>query len=260
MLPKLVFIRFLLIIYTSLAHADEQSFPTLLGASAQIRPAYDGSRSTKVDLIPVLMYYESPWFVRTTEGILEAGVKTALSGDFNFGIQAAHEDGRFRHDADFLNTYHVPNLDDSLSVGGFLQYEKNIKSVPIDILARYRKDIDSSRGDQIDLRITAGIYGSKDKRLNAEIFAQTSWANSKAMQSYYGVTDYEAASTGLSAFKPSAGSLSNQIGFWCSYNLGSHWILLGNAERHQLEGDAKNSPLTQVRYNNYFSLGVAYQY
>jgi outer membrane scaffolding protein for murein synthesis (MipA/OmpV family) len=35
---------------------------------------------------------------------------------------------------------------------------------------------------------------------------------------------------------------------------------MGNVERHQLEGDAKNSPLTEVSHNNYFSLGAAYQY
>jgi outer membrane scaffolding protein for murein synthesis (MipA/OmpV family) len=260
MLPKLSFICLLLISPIGLAFAAETPSPALIGASVRIGPEYDGSRSTDIGLIPVLMYSKDLWFARTTEGILEAGAKAVLFGNLNYGIQAAYEEGRDSHNADFLQMHHVDSLDPSLSLGGFLQYQNIIKSVPVDILARYRKDIDSSRGDQVDLRVTAGIYRSKDKKLNAEIFAQSTWANDKAIQSYYGINNDEAFTTKLSEFHPSGGNLSNEFGFWCSYNLSSHWMLMGNVERHQLEGDAKNSPLTEVSHNNYFSFGAAYQY
>lgn len=258
--PRLALFGFILFTSSGWVLADEPASPTLLGAALLSQPAYDGSRSTNLSVIPVLMYDGTPWFARTTEGILEGGIKTELLSDFNVGIQVAYEGSRMRRDATFLKAHNVPNLDPSLSVGGFVQYEKDTGLVPIDILARYRKDIDSSRGEQLDLRVTAGIYGGEGKRLNAEIFAQTTWASSNAMQSYYGLTDTEAVRTGLSAFRPGAGRVSNQVGVWCSYDLTSNWLLLGNIERHQLLGDAKNSPLTQVRYNNYFSVGVAYEY
>lgn len=257
---KLAFVGSILITSPGLAQADEPSSPTLLGAAVISEPAYDGSRSTNLSVIPVLMYTTGPWFARTTEGILEGGIKKELISDLNFGIQVAYEDGRERRDAGFLKAHNVPNIDPSLSVGGFVQYEKDTGLVPIDILARYRKDIDSSRGDQLDLRVTAGIYGGEGKRFNAEVYAQSTWASSKAMQTYYGLTDAEAMRTGLPAFKPGSGHLSNQIGLWGSYNLAPHWLLLGNVERHQLEGSARNSPLTEVRYNNYVSIGLAYEY
>jgi len=260
MLLKLSSICFLLLSPISLAFAADTSSPTLIGASVRIGPEYDGSRSTAIGLTPVLMYSKDHWFARTTEGVLEAGAKAKLFGNFYYGIQAAYEEGRDSNNADFLQMHHVESIDSSLSLGGFIQYQNIIKSVPVDILVRYRKDVDSSRGDQVDLRFTAGIYRSKDEKLNAEIFVQSTWANDKAIQSYYGINNDEAFATKLSAFHPSGGNLYNEFGFWCSYNLSSHWMLMGYIERHQLEGDARNSPLTEVSHNNYFSFGAAYQY
>jgi outer membrane scaffolding protein for murein synthesis (MipA/OmpV family) len=260
MFTKLTLISPFLISSIGIAYPAEKSPPILLGISVQIRPEYDGSRSANMGLIPVLMYSKDHWFARTTEGILEAGAKTVLVGNFYYGIQVAYEEGRDSHYSDFLKLHRVDNLNPSLSLGGFLQYQNTIGSVPLDMLARYRKDIDISRGDQIDLRLTAGIYRSKDKKLNAEIFAQSTWANDKALQNYYGITNQDAVTTGLSPFHPNGGNMSNEVGFWGSYNLNSHWMLMGNIETHQIARDAKHSPLTEVSQNNYFSLGVAYQY
>jgi outer membrane scaffolding protein for murein synthesis (MipA/OmpV family) len=259
-LHELSLICLILISPFGLAYAAETPSPTLIGASVRIGPEYDGSRSSDIGLIPVLMYSKDIWFSRTTEGILEAGAKAILLDNMYYGIQAAYEEGRDSHNSDFLQMHHVDSIDPSLSLGGFLQYQNSIKTVPVDIILRFRKDIDSARGYQVDLRLTAGIYRSKDKKLNAEIFAQSTWADDKAIQSYYGISNDASFTTKISAFHPSGGNLSNQFGFWCSYNLSSHWMLTGNVERHQLEGDAKNSPLTEVSHNNYFSFGAAYQF
>lgn len=255
-----IFLPLLPVFYTASTYAESASSPTFLGGELEVRPAYDGSRSEHVEFIPLLMFEKGPWFARTTEGILEGGAQMRLLDDFNIGLQAGYEEGRHRGDARFLKKHDVPNLDPSLSLGGFIQYQKNIGPVPIDLLARYRKDVDTSRGAQVDLRVTAGVYGGEDKRFNAEVYAQATWASANTMQSYYGLTTNEASRTGLSAFHPGSGHLSNQIGLWWSYSLASHWSVVGDIERHQLQGDAKNSPLTEVRYNNYLGLGVAYEY
>lgn len=245
---------------SGLAQADEPADPTLLGAAVMVRPSYDGSDSSDLQIIPVLQYTKGMWFARTTEGILEAGIKSSISEALSMGLQVAYEADRNRRDSDFLNRHHVPNLDVSASLGAFMQYEKVLASVPFDLVARYRKDVDTARGDQFDLRLTAGVYGGEGKKFNAEIFAQTTWASRKAMQSVYGVSDPAVIGSGLAAFNPSGGNVTNQVGIWASYNLNPHWLLLANLERHQLAGDAKNSPLTEVHANHYFSLGAAYQF
>ncbi|MFL6573806.1 MAG: hypothetical protein ACJ8G4_18750, partial [Burkholderiales bacterium] len=49
--------------------------PTIIGAAIRSRPAYDGSSSQVTDLIPQLRYYGKLWFARTTQGILEGGIR-----------------------------------------------------------------------------------------------------------------------------------------------------------------------------------------
>ncbi len=43
-------------------------------------PAYDGSRSSKIGAVPIISYTGNNLFVRTTEGILEGGVRAELLG------------------------------------------------------------------------------------------------------------------------------------------------------------------------------------
>ena len=74
-------------------------------------------------------------------------------------------------------------------------------------LLRYRQYMDGDRGTQTDFGLAAGIYGGK--RLNAGIFAQTTWVNAKSAQYYYGITAQHAASAGLPAFNAQGGQLFN---------------------------------------------------
>ncbi len=99
-------------------------------------------------------------------------------------MQLAYEEGRETGDSDFLKRHNFQTLDASASYGGFVQYETDLGPVPIDLLARYRKDVDSDNGSQFDLSATVGVYGGDDKPLNIEVYAQTTWADAKSLQSF----------------------------------------------------------------------------
>ncbi|HEY8085099.1 MAG TPA: MipA/OmpV family protein [Methylophilaceae bacterium] len=245
-------------ILTDIKKAAETPDATLIGGGITYEPAYDGSRSSKVGVVPIISYNGNNLFVRTTEGILEGGVKMELLEGLHLGAQLAYEEGRETDDSDFLKLHNFQTLDASASYGGFLQYETDIGPMPIDLLARYRKDVDSDRGAQFDLSATVGVYGGDTKKLNIEVYAQTTWADAKSLQSFYGVTAAQSATSGLATYTPSSGFLNNQVGIYVAYNLTPQWLLIGNAEEHQLLGDAKNSPLTEVRYNNTVTIGIGY--
>lgn len=231
---------------------------TLIGGGITYEPAYDGSRSSKIGAVPIISYTGHNLFVRTTEGILEGGVRAELLDGLHIGLQLAYEEGRQTSDSDFLKRHNFQTLDASASYGAFLQYEADLGPVPIDLLARYRKDVDSDNGSQFDLSATVGVYGGDDKPLNIEVYAQTTWADTRSLQSFYGVTAAQATSSGLAAYTPGSGWLNNQVGIYVAYNLSPQWLLIGNAEEHQLLGDARNSPLTEVRYNHTVTLGIGY--
>ena len=257
--PKL-FVAVLLVIQLTLAGAEEaQPVSTLLGAGLWSRPAYDGADNSQVTaLIPVVRHYGPTWFARTTFGVLEGGARTELLSGLTVGAQLAYEGGRDKAESAFLAAHKLNNLPVSLSWGVHLEYEKNIGPMPIIALLRYRQDVDGNRGAQTDLRLTAGLFSGGG--LNAGVFAQTTWADAKATQYYYGISQQQALSSGLAAYQAQGGALFNSEGLLWSYDLTPKWMLLGSFELRQLRGDALASPLVQVSTSHYASLGLAYQF
>ena len=231
---------------------------TLLGAGLWSHPAYDGAETNQTTLIPTVRYYGQPWFARTTFGMLEGGTRAVLLSGFTVGAQIAYEGGRESSESAFLTSHNVVTLNPSASIGIHAELEKNIGPMPVIALLRYRQDVDSNRGAQTDLRLIAGIYGGT--QLNAGIFVQTTWADAKAAQYYYGMSTQQAASTGLSTYNAQAGQLFNAAGLLWSFEVNKEWQLLGSLESRQLKELALDSPLNQTSFSHYSSLSLAYQF
>jgi outer membrane scaffolding protein for murein synthesis (MipA/OmpV family) len=229
-----------------------------LGVGIWSRPAYVGADANVVAVFPIVRYYGKHWFARTTQEIVEGGIRAEAFTGFSVGAQLAYEGGRATDESDFLKNHHVETLPASASWGVHAEYDGKIGPMPINLLLRYRQEAQSGRGAQTDLRINAGIYGGE--RLKAGIFAQTTWANGKSNQSYYGITAAQAAITGLPAYNAKAGVVHNAAGLFWSFDLNAKWMFQGSLEGRQVQGDARNSPLVQVHSNLYVSTGLAYQF
>ena len=213
-----------------IAFAQSEDY-TLIGAGVRSRPEFDGSGSRTVDLIPVLRYYGKPWFARTTQGILEGGARTALEPGFDAGVQLAYEQG-------------PRDRDPGASIGAHLELDRKLGPMPVNLLFRLRKHLDSDRGAQADLRATAGVYG--DARASAGVFAQATWASAKYTQAYYGISD--------------GGLLYTSLGALGSYDLSRQWVLVGSVEGRRLSDDVARSPIVERRSGYYASAGLAYRF
>ena len=231
---------------------------TLIGAGVRTRPAYDGAASRRSEAIPVLRYYGAPWFARTTQGVLEGGVRTRPRGGVTAGVQLAYEGGRPRAESVFLDSHGAENIAPGASVGAHVEWDAYLGRMPVTTLARVRRHTRDALGRQADLRFTAGVYGGG--RFNAAAFVQATWADSRSVESLYGVTPQQAAATGLPAFDASAGLLYTTAGLLWSLDLDRAWMLVGSLEARQLRGDARRSPLAEDATNEYVSLGLAYRF
>ena len=252
-----------LIVFTIpfLAIAEDESDPNILGLALQSGSSYLGSNSNKISIVPIIMLANGPWFAQTTEGILETGFQQDFLKNYTIGIQLAYEDSRLQRDSSFLKQHNIGDIKASASYGAFLQYNNNLfQIIPIDLLVRYRKDINSARGSQLDLRLTTGVYGGEAKRLNVEAFAQTTYANQNSSQYYYGISQEQSLISTLNPYVNKSGFLSSQIGFWASYDVTTNWLLVGDIEVTRLQGDARNSPIVRNRTNNSALIGLAYKY
>jgi outer membrane scaffolding protein for murein synthesis (MipA/OmpV family) len=241
-----------------LAAFAELSNDSLLGPGLRSRPAYDGSDSRRIELVPVVRYFGQPWFARSTQGVLEAGARMELTPGLHAGAQLAYEPGRKTSESDFLEVHHISDIDRGASLGLHLEWDHKFGPVPVTLLMRARQHTDSDRGAQVDLRLSAGVYGSG--RLAAGVFTQATWANAKSANSFYGITPQQSAATGLPAFSAASGWLFGSVGLLWSLDLSRDWVVVGSMEARRLQGDAKESPLVEHATNYYVSAGIAYHF
>jgi outer membrane protein len=230
----------------------------LLGAALRSRPAYDGSASQRAELVPVVRYYGRPWFARTTQGILEGGARVEPLPGLALGAQIAYEGGRRTSESEFLRQHDLPDIRPGASFGVHLEWDSRIGPMPVTLLLRGRQHADSARGAQVDLRATAGVF--QHGGFTAGIFAQGTWANAKAAQSFYGITPQQTATSGLPAFDAGGGALFTSVGLLWSAEVSKDWMAVGSAERRELRGDAARSPLAERSWNFYAGAGLAYRF
>jgi outer membrane scaffolding protein for murein synthesis (MipA/OmpV family) len=179
-----------------------------------------------------------------------------ISRGLNVGAQLAYEGGRLASESDFLRNNNVPDLNPGASVGLHVEWDRKLGPVPLTLLARGRHFLDSDRGAQADLRLTAGVYSGG--AITAGVFIQGTWANSKSNQSFYGITPAQA--TNLPAYSAGSGPLYTSGGLLWGVDLSRKWIVVGNLEARRLHGDAARSPLAERTSNYYASASVAYRF
>ena len=245
-------------VFVPLAAFAELTNDSLLGPGLRSRPAYDGSASQRVELVPVVRYFGRPWFARSTQGVLEGGVRIEIAPGLHAGAQLAYEPGRRTSESDFLESRNVSGIKRGASLGLNLEMDHKLGPMPITQLMSVRQHTDSDRGAQADLRLSAGVY--RGGPVAAGLFAQATWANAKSAGSFYGITPQQSAATGLPAFGAGSGWSFGSVGLLWSIDLSRDWIVVGSMEARRLLGDAAHSPLAQRTSNYYVSAGIAYHF
>ena len=209
-------------------------------------------------MVPVVRYFGQPWFIRSTQGVLEGGARIELLPGLHGGAQLAYESGRRTSESSFLRTHGVANIERGASVGVHLEWDYKLGPMPITLLARTRRHTDSDLGTEADLRLSAGVYEAG--RFSAGVFTQATWANTKATSASYGITPQQSAAMSLPAFGANGGRQFTSIGLLWSVDLSEKWIVVGSMESRRLHGDAARSPLVEQQSNYYASAGVAYRF
>ena len=230
----------------------------LIAPGVRSRPAYDGSDDQRTELVPVIRYFGQPWFVRSTQGVLEGGARMLLAPGLHLGAQVAYEPGRRSRESDFLRSRGVTSIDRGASLGAHLEWDTKVGRAPITVLARARQNVDSDEGAQADVRVSVGVFESG--RVAAGLFTQATWASEKSTRTLYGVTPQQSTAKGLRIYEPGGGLLFTSFGLLWSVDLTRDWAIVGSVEARHLRGDAESSPLVERSTNGYVSAGVAYRF
>jgi outer membrane protein len=223
-------------------------YSNLIGPAVRSRPAYDGSKSQLVDIVPILDYSNTRFFARTVQGVLEGGAHAEIGSGFTIGAQLAYEEGRKASESSFLRDHNVADVAVGVSYGIHAEWDAKLGPAPVLLLARVREQTRSERGAQADLRVTVGVY--ENGPFQAGIFGQLTWADRKSMRTYYGQP----------GFDPSGGLLFVDAGLLGSYDIAPRWAIIGSVEGRRLKGDAARSPIVETKSSYYAFAGVAYKF
>jgi outer membrane scaffolding protein for murein synthesis (MipA/OmpV family) len=236
----------------------ELSNDAILGPGLRWRPSYDGSASQRLELVPIVRYFGQPWFVRSTQGVLEGGLRFELVSGLHIGAQLAYESGRETSESDFLSNHHMSDVNPGASIGAHLEWDLKVGPMPITLVARARQNLDFDRGAQVDLRLSAGVFQSGP--FSAGVFTQAIWADSKSTSAFYTVTPAQSDGPGFPAFEAGGGLLSGSLGLLWSLDLTRNWAVVGNLEVRTLFGDAARSPITERSTNYFVTAGIVYRF
>jgi outer membrane scaffolding protein for murein synthesis (MipA/OmpV family) len=80
------------------------------------------------------------------------------------------------------------------------------------------------------------------------------------MESYFGITSAQSASSGLAEYDAKAGIMRVDVKASVTYMMTENWLVTGAAGAGFLLGDAKDSPVVKDDVQPFGMLGVAYRF
>ena len=208
--------------------------------------------STRVDLLPLVVYEGDRFFVRSSR----AGIKLFADGNSNAGQRV---DFFLERRLEGFSTEKLPasligmaKRDSGLDVGLSYQQRQSWGTWRAELL----KDAGSaSRGFEARLGYS-DAWRSGRWSLSPDV--ALSWRDAKLNNYYYGVLPNEATAS-RAAYAAGSG-VQAQLGLHGSYDLSEKWRLLGGLTASVLGSAAKGSPIVEKRLLPSVYLGAAYDF
>ncbi|WP_140919025.1 MipA/OmpV family protein [Limnobaculum xujianqingii] len=258
-------IRVLLVAFGALScgnasanHEPESGNSLTLGVVTAVAPKYSGAKKMAFTALPVFDYQmENGLFASTLRGI-------GYQGDMgNFDYSAALNYRSERKSKDLRN---------SQDKKGTLKGMGNVKaSMVAELGVGYRLTdylsvnaqtnlplTEDKNGNAMQIGIDASLLQTNRHHIGWNI--ATHFADSKYMQTYYGVTSRQSEKTGLKDYKPRAGIYAVSTELSWRYGEADGWSLTTKAGVAQLLRDASKGPLIRRKTEPGAGLMVAYTF
>ncbi|MGE4483057.1 MipA/OmpV family protein [Acidocella sp.] len=226
-----------------------------LGLGSQFAPAAEGLKRYTVQGGPAIdIRYKDIAFLSSGEGLganLFSFRHISVGGAISYDMgRSPHVDGR---DLNGLGTIHpTPELK-------FFATSVLSKSFPLTIRIDIRKQLGASFGYIGDIGAYMPMPGSSQKF--AWFFGPTvTFADGRYMNTYFGISHNQAASSRYPYYKAHGGFKSTGVGLSANYFVTSHVMVDVSAAYSRLLGSAGDSPITQTRDEGTVSLAAIYKF
>ena len=223
-----------------------------VGAAVVATYEYQGSDERSTLVIPVLNYqWANGWFAGVSNGI---GYNFSDSPQLQYGLRLTVDKGRRENRASALHG--MGNVAAAAEGGAFFNY-----SLPDGLFMtssiRYGAGAHKN-GVVVDLG--AGYLTELAPKWHLAAGVGVTLVNAKAMQSFFGVTAAQAATSGYAAYSAGSGARDVRANVALTYSINPRTSVTTALTASSLLGDAKDSPLTRKRTSGLGVVGISYAF
>ncbi|MCG1018362.1 MipA/OmpV family protein [Mycetohabitans sp. B4] len=226
-----------------------------IGIGSTFAPRYEGENRYRPLVGPsVDVRYRDLAFLSTGEGI---GVNVLHGPNWRVSVAAAYDLGRRAHD-DPSRLAGLDNINPAPEMKIAAEYVVS-KAFPLTLRGVATRSFGGSNGWTFDLGTYMPLPGSSEKFY---WFAGPSatFADSKYMNSWFGVTADQAVRSGYRRYDASAGLKSAGFGITMVYFVNKHWFVSADGAFKRMLGSTVDSPLTRSRLNGVCDVSINYQF
>ncbi|WP_454872054.1 MipA/OmpV family protein [Paraburkholderia xenovorans] len=235
----------------SLASTEAQAAaPTTIGIGVAAAPRYEGSSTYHLEPFPILSASRGIFFLDGLEG----GVAFPLGGNLKTGLILSTQFGRDQSDGDRLNG--LGDIHTTAGFGAFLDWHPGAFDASLKLL----QSLHAGYGATLTLETKYTFkLGARDR---LTVGNGAVWANRGSMQTFFGVSPVQAASSaaGLPVFSPSAGFKDISTSATWVHLLSRKWSVNGTLRVDHLLGDAAESPVVEHSTSLFGGVGAAYTF
>ena len=216
---------------------ERQGFELNLGGGPTFWPAYSGSASTEVRPFPFINGGYGNWLdFDVLDGIRLSALQ--LHG-FSLGPMLRLREGRDTDDSR-RNLTGLRSFSDTVEAGGFLAYTAGALYADVSLT----QDVARSHGGAaMEARL---LFSAPLGRVAFTVGPEVRVVTRQYAQSYYGVSEAEAATSRHAAYSP-GGGLERVGGIVAmQWRVTDRWDLQGYVEYARLQNDAARSPLVRT--------------
>lgn len=228
-----------------------------LGFGPAYSPDYEGSDNYGVSIKPLISFHYRDFLLVDNNNIrinLYGTNGLFKRNTFKAGPLLKIDFGR--DESDNPDLAGMGDISTSVELGAFASYIIG----PTRTRVRLTQDVTSGHSGMKVIGDVRAIIRQTERLTVIGAFIST-WADNSYMESYFSVTPMQSQLSGMSEFNARSGVKDLSFTLAGHYSLSRNWAALTNIGYSRLLGDAKNSPLVDIRGSaNQFSASVFASY
>lgn len=230
----------------------------LLSLAGGVTPRYEGSRDYRPIAIPIIAAeFDNGVFLNPLEGL---GYRTQFAHGVYGSVALGYDDGRSDEDRYLLpGSDHLKGMGDIpgstlvlLQVGVRLAGDLSLSATLDQPITETRRGL----GARVDLAAPVWSTPSNQIALTGSVHA----GSDRYAQTFFGVTDRQAANSRFDAYSPRGGVDSLRLAIDWTHVFTPHWMMKTTGGVSRLVGDAADSPIVQSKENYLAMTALVYRF